>query len=86
MVLVLFLVGGVLAGCSAVASAPDVTKLDWDSSTVLTDRNGKEVYRLHAGENRTPVKLEKIPKHAVEAFIAIEDPAFYNHFGVNPRG
>ena len=84
--LVAFLVGGVLAGCSAVASAPDITKLDWDSSTILMDRNDKEIYRLHAGENRTPVKLSAIPDFARKAFIAIEDPSFYDHFGVNPRG
>ncbi|HWI52616.1 MAG TPA: transglycosylase domain-containing protein, partial [Symbiobacteriaceae bacterium] len=84
--LVAFLTGGVLAGCSAVASAPDVTKLDWDSSTILTDRDGNEIYRLHAGENRTPVKLSQIPDFAKKAFIAIEDPNFYDHFGVNPRG
>lgn len=86
IMLLAFLTGGILAGCSAVASAPDISKLDWDSSTILLDRTGQEVYRLHAGENRTPVKLNQIPKHAVDAFIAIEDPNFYDHFGVNPRG
>lgn len=82
----LILIGGILAGCSAAASAPDVTKLEWNSSTVIYDRDGKEIYRLHAGENRTPVKLKDIPEHVVDAFIAIEDPQFYDHFGVNLRG
>lgn len=85
-ILAALIAGGVLAGCSAVASAPDVTKLDWDTSTIIYDRAGKEVYRLHAGENRTPVTLEQIPDFAEKAFIAIEDPSFYDHFGVNPRG
>lgn len=80
------LVAGFLAGCSAVVSAPDVTKLEWESSTILYDRNGSEIYRLHAGKNRTPVKLKQIPEHVVQAFIAIEDPSFYDHSGVNPRG
>lgn len=86
LIVVLMLVGGVLAGCTAVASAPDVSKLEWDSSTVIYDRDGGEAYRLHAGENRTPVKLDQIPEHVVKAFIAVEDPAFYDHFGINPRG
>ncbi len=88
MALVLFatIIGGVVAGCSAVASAPDVTELEWDSSTVIYDRNGEEVYRLHAGENRTPIELEAIPQHVVDAFIAIEDPNFFEHPGIDLRG
>lgn len=80
------LVGGFLVGSSAVASAPDISALEWESSTIIYDRNGGEVYRLHAGENRTPVDLKAIPKQAVNAFIAVEDPNFYNHHGVDPRG
>ncbi|HYF91388.1 MAG TPA: PBP1A family penicillin-binding protein [Symbiobacteriaceae bacterium] len=86
IMLAAFITGGVLAGCSAVASAPDVTKLDWDSSTILMDRDGNEIYRLHAGENRTPVKLSQMPESVKQAFIAIEDPTFYDHVGINPRG
>jgi penicillin-binding protein 1A len=80
------LVGSIMIGCTTVASAPDVTKLEWESSTVIYDRSGAEMYRLHAGENRTPVKLAQIPDHVVKAFVAIEDPNFYNHIGVDPRG
>jgi penicillin-binding protein 1A len=86
MLVLLLLVGGVLVGCSAVASAPDVSSLEWDSSTIIYDRSGSEVYRLHAGENRTPIKLDQVPKQVVNAFIAIEDPNFYDHHGVDPRG
>jgi len=80
------LVGGILAGCSAAASAPDVTKLEWNTSTIIYDRNQEEFYRLHAGENRTPVKLNQIPKHVIDALIAVEDPSFYDHHGVDPKG
>lgn len=86
LVLGLILIGAVIAGCSVAASSPDVTSLEWERSTVIYDREGEEVYRLHAGKNRTPVKLAQIPRHVREAFIAIEDPAFYDHPGVNPRG
>ena len=37
----IILIGGILAGCSAAASAPDVTKLEWNSSTIIYDRDGK---------------------------------------------
>lgn len=86
LVLFLTLVGGIVAGCGVVASAPDVSNLDWDTSTVIYDRNGKEAYRLHSGENRTPVKLTAVPKPVREAFVAIEDPSFFEHKGLNPRG
>ncbi|MDB4897599.1 MAG: penicillin-binding protein, partial [Firmicutes bacterium] len=80
------LLGAALAGCSVALSAPSVTDLAWSSSTVIYDRTGQEVYRLHAGENRTPVKLQTIPKHVYEGFIAIEDPGFEQHHGLDFRG
>ncbi|QJB70611.1 transglycosylase domain-containing protein [Parasphingorhabdus halotolerans] len=33
-----------------------------------------------------PVEIEKLPKHVVQAFLAIEDRRFYSHWGVDPRG
>lgn len=86
MALVLLIASGILVGCGVVATAPDVTSLKWDSSTVILDRSGKEVYRLHAGQNRTPVKLKQIPEHVRKAFLAIEDPNFEAHSGLDFRG
>ncbi len=82
----LVLASAVVAGCGVVASAPDVTRLQWDTSTLIYDRDGKEAYRLHAGENRTPLKLKDVPEHVRNAFIAIEDPTFEEHKGINVRG
>ncbi|GAA0734377.1 MULTISPECIES: transglycosylase domain-containing protein [Sphingomonas] len=33
-----------------------------------------------------PVDVSKLPDHVAQAFIAIEDRRFYNHWGVDPRG
>lgn len=33
-----------------------------------------------------PVSREALPRHLVEAFLAIEDRRYYSHFGVDPRG
>ena len=39
------------------------------------------------GETRRyPVKVEKIPTHVKQAFIAIEDARFYQHQGLDFRG
>jgi penicillin-binding protein 1A len=82
----LLVLGAVLAGCNVAIQAPDVTKIAWNSATVIYDRGGNEVYRLHSGENRTLVKLDTVPKLAVDAFIAVEDPNFYSHHGIDVRG
>jgi len=55
-------------------------------STTVTDRNGQLLYKFYDGENRTWTPIEKIPKSAINATIAIEDKEFYNHRGVSLRG
>ena len=34
----------------------------------------------------TPVTIAQLPAHVPQAFMAIEDRRFYNHWGVDPRG
>lgn len=50
-------------------------------STILYDRNGKELYRFYATQNRTVVSLKQIPKTLIDATFAIEDKNFYSHPG-----
>ncbi|HLO03776.1 MAG TPA: PBP1A family penicillin-binding protein [Symbiobacteriaceae bacterium] len=69
-----------------VHDAPNVTALTLESSTIIRDAQGNEIYRVHAGKNRTPVALEKVPRDAQDAFVAIEDPRFREHFGVDIKG
>lgn len=37
-------------------------------------------------EKRTPVRLQEIPKHLRDAFIAVEDSRFYSHTGIDFAG
>ena len=37
-------------------------------------------------QRRIPLPIEKIPKKLQNAFLAIEDSRFYEHFGVDPIG
>jgi len=46
-------------------------------STVITDRNGIELYRLFNEEDRTYVTGTQIPNSMKQAMIAIEDQRFY---------
>ncbi len=55
------------------------------ATTKIYDRNGVLVSELFA-QKRDVVPLKKIPKDLSNAFIAIEDNEFYDHWGVNPKG
>lgn len=55
--------------------------------SVVYDADGNKTAELVAeGTNRTYVKLDNIPKHVQEAFIAIEDERFYDHNGIDIQG
>lgn len=54
----------------------------FSEASVITSASGEEVATLYS-ENRTFVPFDQIPKHVVNAFIAIEDERFYDHAGVD---
>lgn len=62
-------------------SSPDIPV-----STKLFDRKGKLIYEIYADTRRTPVELEELPKHLINATIAIEDKDFYKHYGFSYTG
>lgn len=49
----------------------------------IYDKDGKQVEDIHGVENRTYVPLSKMPKYTQDAFIAIEDERYRQHFGVD---
>ncbi|WP_347304024.1 transglycosylase domain-containing protein [Croceibacterium sp. TMG7-5b_MA50] len=55
---------------------PQITLLATDGTPIA--RNGANV--------DAPVTVADLPPHVVEAFLAIEDRRFYNHWGVDPWG
>lgn len=55
-------------------------------STIILDRNGKVLYKFYTDENRTWVKLDKIPESLIWATLAIEDKKFYEHHGLSLNG
>jgi penicillin-binding protein 1A len=52
-------------------------------STVIYDRNGKEITKLFQ-ENRNWVKLDDISPWMIKAILAAEDSKFYEHSGIRP--
>lgn len=78
-------------GCGMLTAGmntkPDLAKdILPPASSQIYDINGKEIANVHATENRRPVKLEQVPKNLQDAFVAVEDNRFYDHFGIDPRG
>lgn len=51
----------------------------------LQAADGQPIARNGAIIN-TPVRVDALPNHVVDAFLAIEDRRFYSHWGVDPRG
>lgn len=66
----------------------DVMSLRFSSHVKVCDENGnptRDYLTLHAEENRIWVYYEDIPKHMLQAIIAIEDKRFLEHEGVDWR-
>lgn len=55
-------------------------------TTKIYDRNGVLLYKIYNDQNRSVVPLKEIPKHVIDATIAIEDARFYQHPGFSLRG
>ena len=53
--------------------------------SVVYDRNGGVLAILHREENRSPVTLDQVPEHVINAILDVEDDTFYEHSGVNVR-
>lgn len=48
-----------------------------DQSSIIVDRNGTELYRLFAAEDRTEISQNAISPFIKQAIVAIEDERFY---------
>jgi penicillin-binding protein 1A len=82
-----------LLGFTAVAGAvwvatqvPLPSESPLAQTTIIYDKDGKQLAELHGVENRYPVKLEEVPLVAQAAVIAAEDRNFLQHRGIDPVG
>ena len=86
----MIVVGGAVAGMviGIVRSAPDIDPTNvlttLTESSVIVDEDGNIIEQIHdPNENREIVKLSDIPVYLQDAFIAIEDHRFKDHFGID---
>ncbi len=91
--LVICLILGAIAAGMVFSILRDVPKIDptninssLDQTSTILSPDGQVIEKIQAPENRTVVKLEKMPKHLRDAFISIEDERFESHMGIDPRG
>ena len=56
-----------------------------DVTTKIFDKNDILIAELFT-QKREVVPLERMPKHLINAIIAVEDNEFYSHWGINPKG
>jgi penicillin-binding protein 1A len=66
-------------------STDDLWEARQGQSITFLDRNGNVILREGA-QNAPPVDLATLPSYVGQAFIAIEDRRFYDHFGVDFGG
>ena len=90
LLLVLVAVGLAAAAIGVVVTAtrgmPSLEQLQAHvtaQTTVLYDREGRPIARLHGAVNRTVVYSRQIPPWMKQATVAIEDKRFYHHHGVD---
>jgi penicillin-binding protein 1A len=66
-------------------STDDLWEARQGQSITFLDRNGNVILREGA-QNAPPVDMSTLPPYVAQAFIAIEDRRFYDHFGVDVGG
>ncbi|HPI96222.1 MAG TPA: penicillin-binding protein 1A [Gammaproteobacteria bacterium] len=51
----------------------------------ILSKDGKLI-AVFGSKRRSPIAIDKIPKHLINAYIAGEDANFYDHYGIDPKG
>lgn len=54
-----------------------------NTPSIVLDSEGNEIAKIGAGRITENVKLSEIPDNLKNAYIAIEDQRYYNHFGID---
>ena len=83
LLLPLLAAAGALVALYATTELPDIPPLS--ETTMLLDRDGNEVAKLHAGVDRVLIPFAEMPMPLRRAVIAVEDADFYRHDGLDTQ-
>ena len=91
MIIVMAGIVGIGAGIffKVIESSPNLDLISVKPNvytSIVYDKDGKEIDRFHGTENREYVTLDEIPVHLQNAVVAVEDERFYEHFGIDIKG
>src|SRR3954447_21533034 len=75
----------VATGCAYTPPRAALAPPPLSESTLIFDVHGRLITRLQADENRENVRLSELPKHLIDAVVAIEDNRFWEHKGVDVK-
>lgn len=67
-------------------SPSGLTPLQRSLTTHIYDREGRLLYQIYEGRNRSLIKISDLPKHLIQATIATEDKNFFKHHGIDLKG
>lgn len=87
-----FVGGGIVGGYifATIKNAPEIDPTQainlLNLSSEILDKDGKLIEKIQTQEFRTIVDLDEISDYVKDAFIAIEDERFIDHFGIDPKG
>ena len=73
---------GAVVALYATTDLPEIPPLA--QTTMLLDRDGKEVAALHAAVDRDSIELADMPPSLLRAVVAVEDADFFRHDGLDP--
>ncbi|WP_250278220.1 transglycosylase domain-containing protein [[Clostridium] colinum] len=91
MIIVIATIGGIGAGIFVriIQDSPNLQLISVEPNvytSIVYDKDGKEIDRFHGKENREYVTLDEISTNLQNAIVSVEDERFYDHFGIDIKG
>ncbi len=91
MIIVIATIGGIGAGIFVriIQNSPNLDLISVEPNvytSIVYDKDGKEIDRFHGKENREYVTLDEISIDLQNAIVSVEDERFYDHFGIDIKG
>ena len=86
--LAILVLAALATACGPIVEVVPTAPADLDEpqqTSVVLDSEGAVLAELHAEQDRELVALEEVPEVLVEALLAVEDPRFYDHGGLDGR-